>query len=145
MTDEKTTTKVEEAVAADKKPAARGRKKNLAPVTQGCIYIQASFNNTMATATDRSGNALAWSSAGHMGFKGPKKSTPYAASMVIRDLAAKTKDRGLRDVHVFVRGIGSGREAAVRALNMQGYIVMGIKDITPIPHNGCRLPKPRRV
>lgn len=145
MTDEKKTAKTDEAPAAEKKPVARGRKKNLAPVTQGCIYIQASYNNTMATATDRSGNTIAWSSAGHMGFKGPKKSTPYAASMVIRDLANKTKDRGLRDVHVFVRGIGSGREGAVRALNAQGYAVVGIKDITPIPHNGCRLPKPRRV
>jgi small subunit ribosomal protein S11 len=131
--------------AAAKKPAARGRKKTVRAVPQGCLYIQASYNNTLVTATDRQGNALAWSSAGHLGFRGPKKSTPYAASMVIKDLAAKTKPYGLHEVQVFVRGIGSGRESALRALNAQGFAVFSIKDVTPIPHNGCRAPRPRRV
>lgn len=134
-----------EKIEAPKKKPARGKKRAHAAVTQGCIYIQASYNNTMATATDKNGDVLAWSSAGHMGFKGPKKSTPYAASVVLRDLATKTKDYGLKEVTVFVRGIGSGRESAIRALNAQGYIVTSIKDITPIPHNGCRAPRPRRV
>ena len=128
-----------------KKSAARTQRKNTTPVTQGCVYIQASYNNTIATATDRAGNVIAWSSAGHMGFKGPKKSTPYAATMVIKDLVTKTHDRGLREVLVFVRGIGSGREAAVRALNAQGLSVSSIKDVTPIPHNGCRAPGARRI
>lgn len=146
MQDEKKIANADAGAApAPKKALARGRKKAARSVTQGCLYIHASYNNTMATATDRQGNTLAWSSAGHLGFRGPKKSTPYAASMVIKDLAAKTNDYGLREVLVFVRGIGSGRDSALRALNAQGYIVVSIKDVTPIPHNGCRARRPRRV
>ncbi|MBI4133377.1 30S ribosomal protein S11 [Candidatus Uhrbacteria bacterium] len=144
--------KIEDAVAAEKpgktgKKAAprKTKKKVLRQITQGHAYVQATYNNTLVTLTDPQGNVLAWSSAGHLGFKGPKKSTPYAASMVIRKLAEKVQGVGLRDLHVFVRGVGSGREAAVRGLNAQGFSVLTIKDITPIPHNGCRAPRPRRV
>lgn len=128
-----------------KKMAPKKAKKAAKQVSQGRAYVQASYNNTMVTLTDLHGNVLAWSSAGHMGFKGPKKATPFAATQVIRELADKVRPMGLRDVSVFVKGVGSGREAAVRALNAQGFVVTSIKDVTPIPHNGCRRPRPRRV
>lgn len=99
----------------------------------------------MITLTDQNGNALAWSSAGHVGFRGPKKSTPYAAGIVVRNVAEKVRDMGLKNLDVFVRGVGSGREAAVRALNANGFNIISIKDVTPIPHNGPRPPKARRV
>lgn len=134
-----------EAESPAKKAPARKQKKTAKQVSQGRAYVQASYNNTMVTITDALGNVLAWSSAGHMGFKGPKKSTPYAAQTVIRELAGKVQPMGLRDVHVFVVGVGSGREAAIRAFNAQGLNVLSIKDLTPIPHNGCRAPRPRRV
>lgn len=148
MSDESTQKNNGEGAPEAGEPArkvSRGKKRNVRAVAVGTVYIHASYNNTIATATDKNGDVLAWSSAGHMGFKGPKKSTPYAATTVIRDLAGKTKDYGLRDVTVFVKGIGSGRDAAVRALNAQGYTVLSIKDVTPIPHNGCRAPRPRRI
>ncbi len=135
-----------EGVTAGKKAAPRKTKKKATrEVSQGNAYIQATYNNTLITLTDVHGNVLAWSSAGHLGFKGPKKSTPYAASNVIRDVAERVRPMGLRDLYVFVKGVGSGREAAVRGLNTQGFSVLGIKDVTPIPHNGCRAPRPRRV
>ncbi len=129
-----------------KKAAPKSKKKKaVKQVPQGRAYIQATYNNTMVTITDPNGNTLAWSSAGHMGFRGPKKATPYAASIIIKDVADKVRDFGLRDVTVFVNGVGGGREAAVRALNANGINVLSIKDMTPIPHNGCRSPRPRRV
>lgn len=121
------------------------KKKAIRQVSQGCAYIQATFNNTIVTLTDLNGNTIAWSSAGHCGFKGPKKSTPYAASMIIKDIAEQSKESGLKEVTVYVKGIGSGRDSAVRALNANGFTVLSIKDTTPLPHNGCRPPKPRRV
>lgn len=127
------------------KKAARGKKKIARTVASGRAYIQATFNNTMITVTDLQGNALAWSSAGHMGFAGPKKSTPYAASLVVKDVSDKVRLMGMREVMVFVKGVGSGREAAIRALNANGIAVTAIKDITPIPHNGPRAPRPRRL
>ncbi len=132
----------------DAKPAARVRsrkKKAVKLVSSGKAYIHASYNNTIVCLTDLNGNVLAWSSAGKVGFRGPKKSTPYAASVIVKDVCDKVRDTGLREVSAFVRGIGSGREAAVRALHANGINVLSIKDVTPIPHNGCRAPKPRRV
>lgn len=131
--------------ATGKKVVKSRKKKVLRHVPIGRAYIQATYNNTIVTLTDQNGNVLAWSSAGHCGFKGPKKATPYAAGVIVKDVAAKVQDYGLKDVSVFVKGVGAGREAAVRALNANGFNVLSIKDVTPIPHNGCRPPKPRRV
>jgi len=119
--------------------------KQIQQIPRGRIYIQSTFNNTIATAADWNGNVLAWSTSGHKGFSGPKKATPYAAAQVIRDLASKVAAHGLREVVVHVRGVGSGRESAIRTLNAVGLQVIGIKDVTPIPHNGPRPPKPRRI
>ncbi|MDD5251885.1 MAG: 30S ribosomal protein S11 [Patescibacteria group bacterium] len=125
---------------------ARGKKRKQArSVPTGRAYVHASYNNTIVTLTDANGNVLSWSSAGVVGFKGPKKATPYAASVIVRDAVEKAADYGLREVNAFVSGIGSGREAAVRALHANGINVLAIKDVTPIPHNGCRAPKPRRI
>jgi len=121
------------------------KKKNIRQTPVGRAYIKATYNNTMVTFTDNAGDVIAWSSAGTVGFRGPKKSTPFAAQAIVRDAVAKAKDYGLKEVRVFVRGIGSGREAAIRAINANGINVSSIKDITPIPHNGCRAKKPRRV
>ncbi len=127
-------------------PAPTGKKKSKKKfVTAGNVYVQATYNNTIVTITDQGGAVLGWSSAGKMGFKGPKKSTPYAAGLTVRDLVERVRDTGIKTVDVFVRGVGSGREAAVRALGAQGLTINTIKDITPIPHNGCRPPKVRRV
>jgi small subunit ribosomal protein S11 len=123
----------------------KGGKKVRAQISQGKAYIQASFNNTIVSFTDMNGSVLGWSSAGVVGFKGPKKATPYAASVIVRDVAEKTKDFGLKDLHVFVSGVGQGREGALRALNANNLNVLSIKDVTPMPHNGCRPPRPRRV
>ncbi len=127
----------------NKKSASK--KKAKAKVTSGCIYIQSTYNNTVISATDKSGNVLAWSSAGAMGFKGAKKSTPYAAQVVVENLMEKLKNTGLKEAVVYVKGIGGAREAAIRALSSLGLIITLIKDITPIPYNGCRPRKPRRV
>lgn len=127
------------------KKVTKKKKKGVHNVSQGCAYIQATFNNTMITLTDLNGNVLAWSTAGHCGFTGPKKSTPYAAGLLVKSVAEKAKETGLKEVHVFVKGVGSGRDASVRALNACGFQVLSIKDITPLPHNGCRPSKPRRV
>ncbi len=131
----------------DKKGKGRKKKKK-APrkVSTGNAYIKATYNNTIVTLTDPQGNVISWASAGIAGFKGPKKSTPYAASIITRIAVEKAKeDYGLEEVNVFVKGVGTGRESAVRALNANGLNVVAIKDITPIPHNGCRKRKPRRV
>ncbi len=125
--------------------AAKKRKKRIKHVPTGAVHIQATYNNTIITFADIAGNVLAWSSAGVCGFKGPKKATPYAASVIVKDASEKVKPYGLTEVAVFVKGIGSGREGAIRALNAHGFTVTSIKDLTPIPHNGCRPRKVRRV
>jgi small subunit ribosomal protein S11 len=121
------------------------KKKILRQVGHGRAYIQASFNNTIVTLTDSNGDALSWASAGMVGFKGPKKATPYAASQVVKKAADAAAGYGLKEVNVFIKGIGAGREGAIRALNTNGIQVLSIRDITPLPHNGCRPPKRRRV
>lgn len=126
-------------------PPAPKKKPKKKFVTAGKVFVQATYNNTIVTVTDPNGAVIAWSSAGKMGFKGPKKSTPYAAGVTVRDVVERIRDVGLKTVDVFVRGVGSGREAAVRAFGAQGIAINAIKDITPIPHNGCRPPKVRRV
>ncbi len=123
----------------------KAKAKVMRQVSTGCAFIQATYNNTIVTVTDLNGNTLAWSSAGACGFRGPKKATPYAASMIIKTIADKVKESGLRDVAVFVSGVGSGRDSAVRALNANGFSITSIKDLTPLPHNGCRARKARRV
>lgn len=131
------------STAAAPKKKSKGKKKK--QVTRGRVYVQASYNNTIVTFTDAQGNTLAQSSAGRCGFKGPKKSTPYAAGVIVKNAAEKLVDIGLKDLDVMVMGIGSGREGAIRALNAQGFNIMSIEDKTPMPHNGCRPKKPRRV
>jgi len=126
-------------------PAKAKKKRVMRQVTHGNAYIQASYNNTIITLTDPNGDVLGWSSAGKVGFKGPKKATPYAAGMVVKDLVEKIAPYGLKELHVFVKGIGGGREGAVRALHTNGFNVLSVGDVTPIPHNGCRPPKKRRV
>lgn len=128
----------------DKKAAAKKKKKTLLD-TNGKVYVKATFNNVIVTITDVSGNAISWSSAGKEGFKGSRKNTPYAAQLSAETAARAAYEMGLRKVDVFVKGPGSGREAAVRALNTAGLEVKLIHDTTPIPHNGCRPPKRRRV
>lgn len=132
-------------MAEKKKTKSRSKKKVVRQVSQGCAYIQATYNNTIVTITDLTGNTLGWSSAGNCGFKGPKKSTPYAASIIVKRVAERVKETGVKELNVFVKGVGSGRDSAVRALNANGFHVLSIKDVTPLPHNGCRAPKPRRV
>jgi small subunit ribosomal protein S11 len=140
------TTPVEASDVQKTAPTPVGKKKSKKKfVTAGNAYVQATYNNTIVTITDQNGAVLGWSSAGKMGFKGPKKSTPYAAGITVRDVVERIRDTGIKTVDVFVRGVGSGREAAVRALGAQGLTLNIIKDITPIPHNGCRPPKVRRV
>jgi small subunit ribosomal protein S11 len=141
MTNDKEVKKEAPVVAT---PAA-GKKKKKKFIPHGRAYIQATYNNTIVTITDPTGNVVTWSSAGRCGFKGPKKATPYAASVIVKEVAEKAKTMGLRSVDVFVKGVGSGREGAIRALNANNINVQSIKDITPIPHNGCRPRKVRRV
>lgn len=126
-----------------KKKAFKKREKKSVPV--GKVFVQASFNNTIVTITDPMGNVLCWSSSGSLGFRGSRKGTPFAAQQAALTAATKAKESGLRTVEVFVAGPGSGRESAVRALSTAGIEVRNIKDGTPIPHNGCRPPKKRRV
>ncbi|MFA5070125.1 MAG: 30S ribosomal protein S11 [Patescibacteria group bacterium] len=123
----------------------RKKKKTKKYVPQGRAYIMSTYNNTMVTLTDSKGDVLASSSAGQVGFKGPKKSTPFAAGIIVRNVIEKVSDYGLKSVEVFVKGVGSGREAAVRALYSNGLNILSIKDLTPIPHNGPRPKKVRRV
>ncbi len=120
----------------------RREKKN---ITSGFAHVNASFNNTMITITDAQGNAVSWSSAGTMGFKGSRKSTPYAAQMAAEDAGRKAQEHGVQTLEVFVKGPGSGRESALRALSAVGFQITAIQDVTPIPHNGCRPRKRRRV
>jgi len=125
--------------------AARTRKKEKKNVVVGVAHVAATFNNTIITITDATGNAVSWSSAGMMGFKGSRKSTPYAAQVAAEDAAKKAMEHGMRTLEVEVSGPGSGRESALRALQTVGLTVTSIRDVTPIPHNGCRPPKRRRV
>ena len=125
--------------------AAKKKKKIKRQVQKGQVHIQCTYNNTIVTVSDMSGGVLGWSSSGLLGFKGAKKSTPYAATQVAGDVSEKVKKYGVSELEVFVKGVGSGREAAIRALVNKGFQLLAIKDITPIPHNGCRPRKPRRV
>ena len=131
--------------AEEKKPAAARAKKAGRHVTSGIAHVQASFNNTVITITDRQGNAICWASSGSSGFHGSKKSTPFAAQIAAMNCGKKAVEQGLKEVEVFVKGPGSGRESAIRALQQAGLVISAIKDVTPIPHNGCRPPKRRRV
>ena len=127
------------------KEATRVRKRERKNITSGIAHVNSTFNNTMVTITDVQGNTIAWSSAGAMGFKGSRKSTPYAAQMAAETAARKAQDHGMRTLEVEVSGPGSGRESALRALQSAGFTITTIRDVTPIPHNGCRPPKRRRV
>ena len=130
-------------MAGPKKVRKSKRDKKNVPV--GVVHIQATFNNTIVTITDQAGNTVAWSSAGVRGFKGSRKSTPFAAQLVAEDAARKAMDHGMKSAGVFVKGPGGGRESALRAIANSGLKLTLIKDVTPIPHNGCRAPKRRRV
>ena len=127
------------------KTKARTKKRDKRKVDFGIAHIQSTFNNTIVTITDKEGNTISWSSAGALGFKGSKKSTPYAAQMAAEKAAEAALEYGLKEVDCYVKGPGSGRETAIRALQVAGIEVAMIKDVTPIPHNGCRPPKRRRV
>lgn len=127
------------------KPQARLRRRERKNITSGIAHVNATFNNTMITITDVQGNTISWSSAGAMGFKGSRKSTPYAAQVAGEDAGRKAQDHGVKTLEVNVRGPGSGRESALRALQAIGFTITAIRDVTPIPHNGCRPPKRRRV
>ncbi|MBX2856474.1 MAG: 30S ribosomal protein S11 [Rhodobacteraceae bacterium] len=129
-------------MARDKQRTKRKERKN---ITSGVAHVNASFNNTMITIADAQGNAIAWSSSGHMGFKGSRKSTPYAAQVAAEDVGRKAQEHGVRTLEVEVQGPGSGRESALRALQSIGFAITAIRDVTPIAHNGCRPPKRRRV
>ena len=131
------------AAPEKKRPRAKKRERKVTP--SGKAYIQSTFNNTIVTLTDSQGNVIAWGSAGTAGFKGSRKGTPYAAQLAARDAARKAMEHGLRQVEVYIKGPGSGREAAIRSLQGSGLYITSITDATPIPHNGCRPPKRRRV
>jgi len=139
-TEEVLKEKEEREATVKKKKEIKAKK-----LEQANVYIQSSYNNTLVTVTDLKGNVVAGESAGAIGFKGPKKATPFAATKVIDSLTEKVKKIELKDVNVFVKGVGSGRDAAIRALAANGFNILSLKDITPIPHNGCRPSKPRRV
>ncbi len=125
--------------------ARSGKKRVRKNIQSGIAHIQATFNNTIITITDVQGNCVSWSSAGSRGFKGSRKSTPFAAQVAAEDAARKAQEHGMRSIGVYVKGPGAGREAALRALNTSGFRITHIRDVTPIPHNGCRPPKRRRV
>jgi len=131
----------QQSAAAGARPRRRERKN----IASGVAHVNATFNNTMITITDAQGNAIAWASAGTQGFKGSRKSTPYAAQMAAEDAGRKAMEHGMRTLEVEVKGPGSGRESALRALQAVGFTITAIRDVTPIPHNGCRPPKRRRV
>jgi small subunit ribosomal protein S11 len=128
-----------------RKRRARVKRRERKAIPEGKAYIQSTFNNTIITITDPKGNVIAWGSSGTAGYKGSRKGTPYAAQLAAQGAAARAKEHGLRELEVFVKGPGSGREAAIRALQSSGITVKAIQDVTPIPHNGCRPRKRRRV
>ncbi len=133
------------ADAAESKPATRARRKERKNIVSGIAHVNASFNNTMITITDAQGNAIAWASSGSSGFKGSRKSTPYAAQVAGENAGRKALEHGMKTLEVEVKGPGSGRESALRALQGVGFTITAIRDVTPIPHNGCRPRKRRRV
>lgn len=138
--------KLEKSKEDRKTNKKKGRKKKAdKKIPVGVAHIKATYNNTIVALSDLSGNIISWASAGMAGFKGPKKSTPYAAQIITRIAVEKAREYGLNEVSVMVKGVGTGRESAIRALNANGLTITSIKDITPIPHNGCRPKKPRRV
>ena len=128
-----------------KQPTGRVRRRERKNITSGVAHVSATFNNTMITITDAQGNAISWSTAGAMGFKGSRKSTPYAAQVAAEDAGRKAQEHGMKTLEIEVSGPGSGRESALRALQSVGFNVISIRDVTPIPHNGCRPRKRRRV
>jgi small subunit ribosomal protein S11 len=142
MSQDKTTIPSTAPGASKAKPGKKKTKKN---ISTGIAHIQSTFNNTVVTITDVNGNTVAWSSAGSRGFKGSRKSTPFAAQLAAEEAARKAMEHGVRSVAVFVKGPGAGRESALRALQGVGFKVTLIRDVTPVPHNGCRPPKRRRV
>jgi small subunit ribosomal protein S11 len=127
------------------KKRTKARKRERKSIPAGRAYIQSTFNNTMVTITDPEGNVIAWGSSGTAGFKGSRKGTPYAAQLAARDAARRAMEHGLRQIEVYVKGPGSGREAAIRSLQSAGLYITSIRDVTSVPHNGCRPPKKRRV
>jgi len=127
------------------KKRTKARKRERKSISAGKAYIQSTFNNTIVTLTDPEGNVIAWGSSGTAGFKGSRKGTPYAAQLAARDAARKATGYGLHQVEVYVKGLGSGREAAIRSLQSSGLYITSIRDVTPVPHNGCRPRKKRRV
>ncbi|WP_419944592.1 30S ribosomal protein S11 [Candidatus Poriferisodalis sp.] len=129
----------------NKQSARRGRRKERKNVGDGVAHIKSSFNNTIITFTDLGGNVVSWASAGNVGFKGSRKSTPFAAQQAAEQAAERAMEHGVRRVHVHVKGPGSGRETAIRSIQNSGIEIKGIRDMTPVPHNGCRPPKRRRV
>ena len=128
-----------------KESGGRVKRRERKNITSGVAHVNATFNNTLVTITDIQGNSIAWSSAGSLGFKGSRKSTPYAAQMAAEDAGRKATEHGVKTLAVQVKGPGSGRESALRALQVVGFTITSIRDVTPIPHNGCRPPKRRRV
>ncbi len=127
------------------KPKLKTKKKEKKNIASGIAHVNSTFNNTLVTISDVQGNVVSWSSSGMMGFKGSRKSTPYASQMAAEDAGRKAQEHGMKDLDVLVKGPGSGRESALRALQSIGFTIKSIRDITPIPHNGCRPPKKRRV
>jgi len=127
------------------KPKTKAKRKEKKNIVSGVAHVNATFNNTIITITDAQGNVVAWSTAGTMGFKGSRKSTPYAAQIAAEDAGRKAQEHGMKELDVLVKGPGSGRESALRGLQSAGFTIKAISDITPIPHNGCRPPKRRRV
>jgi small subunit ribosomal protein S11 len=144
MTEEVKKTEAVVAPVAEE-TTKKQKKSSRRQIQKGRASIQCTYNNTIISLTDINGNVLAWSSSGHMGFKGAKKSTPYAATQVVADVTEKVKKFGLQEVEVFVNGVGNGREAAIRALANNGFSILGIKDTTSVPHGGCRPRRPRRI
>ncbi len=128
-----------------RRKVSRGGKKKLKNILNGIVHIQSTFNNTIITITDPAGNVVSWSSSGVVGFKGSRKSTPFAAQQASEDAAKKAMEHGMRNVEVYVKGPGPGRESAIKALQSAGLNIVMLKDVTPVPHNGCKPPKRRRV
>lgn len=135
----------EQAPEATAEVASKKKKKIRRQISKGQAHVQCTYNNTMVAISDLNGSILGWSSSGLLGFKGAKKATPYAATQVVGDVSEKVKKYGVHELEVYVKGVGSGREASIRALANRGFELVAIKDLTPIPHNGCRPRKPRRV
>jgi len=146
MTEETTNPESnKEDAKADKKSSGKRKKKQKVSLKKGVAFVNSTYNNTIISIADTQGNILAWSSSGKAGFKGPKKSTPYAAGIVVRELADFVKSSGLQQIDVIIKGVGMGRDASVRGLSSLGLQILSIKDKTPVPHNGPRAKKPRRV